>query len=214
MSKSMAGSAKKVFAQVPVINPAVDSHATSTGSLHTSIKRNLVLQPAHNTARGSPLKAERRRLNPASVRKRPAYQTDTTETVDATVVANAKLLRELRQMGARTASIHASGKTKGKTSKGVSSRTGPTELSQTPVLVNATADGAPLPNTQGSVQVYGSGGRWPTDSVDEPSWSEEQQDDIWITSDEERNKSSRRVYGSKDQPLVKPPGHDWAPMAP
>ena len=195
MSKSKAGSAKKMFAQMPIINPAVDSHATSSGSVHTSIKRNLALRPAHSTARGSPLKAERRRLNPASVRKRPTYKTDTTETVDATVVANAKLLRELRQMGARTASIHASGKTKGKASKDVSSRTESKELSQTPVPVNATVVGAPLPETQSNVQVYGSGGRWPTDSVDEPSWSEEQQDDIWITSDEERNKSSRRVYG-------------------
>jgi hypothetical protein len=104
-------------------------------------------------------------------------------------------LRELRQMGARTASIHASGKTKGKASKDVSSRPESKELSQTPVPVNATVVGAPLPETQSNVQVYGSGGRWPTDSVDEPSWSEEQQDDIWITSDEERNKSSRRVYG-------------------
>lgn len=180
---------------MPIINPSVDSHATSSGSVHTSIKRNLALQPIHSTARGSPLKAERRRASPASIRKRPTYQTDTTETADATVVANAKLLRELRQMGARTASIHASGKTKSKASKDVSSKTESKKLSQTLVPVNATAVGTSLPDTQGNVQVYGSGGRWPTDSVDESSWSEEQQDDIWITSDEERNKSFRRVYG-------------------
>ncbi|GAB7326085.1 hypothetical protein MBLNU13_g10110t2 [Cladosporium sp. NU13] len=195
MSKSKPESARKVFAQMPVINPELDSHATSSGSVNTSIKRNLALRPAHSMARNSPLKAERRRLNSASVRKRPTYQTDTTETVDASVVANAKLLRELRQMGARTASIQASGKTKGKASKDVSSRTEPKELSRPPAPVSATVVDPPLPETQGNVQVYGSGGRWPTDSIDEPSWSEEQQDDIWITSDEERNKSSRRVYG-------------------
>lgn len=195
VSKSMPGSAKKVFSRTPIINPEVDSHATSSGSVHTNIKRNLALRPTHSTARGSPLKAERRRLNPASVRKRPTYQTDTTETVDASIVANAKLLRELRQMGARTAGIHASGKTKGKASKDVNSRTEPRELSRTLVPLDATLAGPQLPEKQCSLQVYGSGGRWPTDSVDAPSWSEEQQDDIWITSDEERNKSSRRVYG-------------------
>ena len=185
LSKSKPESAKKVFAQMPVMDPAVDSHTTSSGAVHTSTKRDLALRPVHSTARGSPLKAERRRLNPASVRKRPRYQTNNTETVDATVVANAKLLRELRQMGARTSSIHASGKMKGKESKGVDSTKGSTELFQP----------QPVSQTQGNVQVYGSGGRWPTDSIDEPSWSEEQLDDIWITSDEDCNKSSRRVYG-------------------
>ena len=73
----------------------------------------------------------------------------------------------------------------------MSSRTEPKKLSQTLVPVNATAVGTSLPDTQGNVQVYGSDGRWPTDSVDEPSWSEEQQDDIWITSDEERNKATQ-----------------------
>jgi len=191
MSASKAGSVRKGLAQVPMLTPAVDSHATSSSSLHTSIKRNVALRPIHSTARGSPLKAERRRLNPASARIRRTYRTDSTETVDATVVANAKLLRELRQMGARTASIHASGKVK----KDVTLRAGSTKQSQTPVPVKATAAGTSTPGAQGSVQVYGSGGRWPTNSVDEPSWSDEQQDDIWITSDEERNKSSRRIYG-------------------
>lgn len=41
-------------------------------------------------------------------------------------------------------------------------------------------------------QIFGTDGRWPTDSVDEESWSDEHQDDIWITSDEERKKTSRR----------------------
>jgi hypothetical protein len=67
--------------------------------------------------------------------------------------------------------------------------------SQTPLTHRATVVGTPLTEAQAKLQVFGMGGRWPTDSVDEPSWSEEQQDDIWITSDEERNKSSRRIYG-------------------
>jgi hypothetical protein len=192
---SKAGSVKKMLAQVPIMNPAVDSHATSSSSIHTGVMRNVALRPAHSTTRGSPLKAERRRFNPASTRIRRTYRTDTTETVDASVVANAKLLRELRQMGARTASIHASGKTKGKAPLGASSRAGNTEQSQTPIPGKAAVLGASLQETACTVEVYGSGGRWPTDSVDEPSWSEEQQDDIWITSDEERNKSSRRIYG-------------------
>jgi hypothetical protein len=195
MSASKTGSTRKGLVPVPIMNPAVDSHATSSSSIHTGIKRNVALRPAHSTTRGSPLKAERRRFNPASTRIRRIYRTDTTETVDASVVANAKLLRELRQMGARTASIHASGKISGKATKDMSSRAGNAEQSQTPVPVKAAVVDASPQEAPSNVQVYGSGGRWPTDSVDEPSWSEEQQDDIWITSDEERNKSSRRIYG-------------------
>ena len=199
MSKSRAGSAKKALAQRPVLNLAADSHATSSSSIHTGSKRHAALRPTNGTVRGSPLKADRRRSNPASAHIRRTYRTDSTETVDPTVVANAKLLRELRQMGARTASIHASGNIKSNASKHVNSRAGneakDSEQHQTPVPAKATVVGSPLLEAQGNVQVYGSGGRWPTDSVDEPSWSEEQQDDIWITSDEERNKSSRRIYG-------------------
>jgi hypothetical protein len=194
-SASKTGSVKRMLAHVPIMNPVVDSYATSSSSTHTGVKQNVALRPAHSTRRGSPLKNERRKINPASTRIRRTYRTDTTGTVDASVVANAKLLRELRQMGARTASIHASGKINGKATKDMSSRVGSTDQSQTPVPGTATAVGASLQEAAGRVQVYGSGGRWPTDSVDEPSWSEEQQDDIWITSDEERNKSSRRVYG-------------------
>jgi WD40 repeat protein len=195
MSKLGAGSAKTALTQPPVLTPAIDSHATSSGSIHTGAKRNVAVRSAHSTARGSPLKAERRRPNPASVRKRRMYRTDSAETVDPTVVANAKLLRELRQMGARTATIHEGAATKSNASTNVSPVARNAEQSRIPAIPKTAVVGALPTQAQVQTQVYGSGGRWPTDSVDEPSWSDEQQDDIWITSDEERNKSSRRIYG-------------------
>ena len=195
ISRSKAGSVKKTLTQGPVFPPALDSHATSSGSIHTGVKRDVTVRSTHSAARGSPLKSERRRLNPASVRKRRTYRTDSVETIDPTVVANAKLLRELRQMGARTANVHEGTATNGKASRDMDSKARDEERSQTLLTPRATANAALTKETQSGLQVFGSGGRWPTDSVAEPSWSEEQQDDIWITSDEERNKFSRRIYG-------------------
>ena len=202
MSKSKVGSEKKATIQGPVLTPLVDSHATSSSSIHTGVKRNVAVRSAHSTARGSPLKAEKRRLVPASVRKRRTYRTDSVETVDPTVVANAKLLRELRQMGARTATAHEGSVTKNKSTKNASSVARHVKQSQPPTPHKVMVVDAPHAKAQGKMQVFGSGGRWPTDSVDEPSWSEEQQDDIWITSDEERNKFARRVYGI-DRPAAR-----------
>lgn len=186
-------SARKASAQVPVLTSTIDSHATSSGSIHTGIKRTVAFRSAHGTALGSPLKPERRRLNPASVRKRDMYRTDSISAVDATVIANAKLLRELRQMGARTTNAHRLGVSKGNASRDANQ--GAIGPKGSHVHSSATAVTTSHSEAESHVSVYGSGGRWPTDSVDEPSWNEEQQDDIWITSDEERNKSSRRIYG-------------------
>lgn len=188
--------AKALSSQAPILLPTTDSsHATSSGSIHKGVKRSVQFQSPRRLAKSSPLKAERRRLNPASVRQRFADRTESVDVVDPTVIANARLLRELRQMGARTASAHKSGITKGYGSRDARKTEVLRGQSQAHTPSKSTGTAQLHPESQASVHVYGSGGRWPTDSVNEPSWSEEQQDDIWITSDEERSKSSRRIYG-------------------
>jgi WD40 repeat protein len=189
--KPKAGMITSSLSQAPILLPTLDSHATSSSSIHTGVKRSVQFRSPQSTAKGSPLKSERRRLNPASVRRQATHRTDSGEIVDATVVSNARLLRELRQMGARTANAHAAGITKSYKSGDSQRREVRPERLQAPVR-EKIIESSPL---HPGVQVYGPGGRWPTDSVDEPSWSEEQQDDIWITSDEERKTSSRRIHG-------------------
>lgn len=179
------------------LSPTVtDSHATSSSSVPAGIKRNVQFRSFRATALNSPLRSERRRLNAASTYKRNASRADSGEAVDATVAANARLLRDLRQMGARTETLHAGGVLSGCASKIAKSADVNTIQSQQ-LLPSQASKPEPLHvEPQGEVEIYGPGGRWPTDSVDEPSWSEEQQDDIWITSDEERNnKSTRRIHG-------------------
>jgi WD40 repeat protein len=189
--KSKADTVASSLSQAPILLPTLDSHATSSSSIHTGVKRSVQFRSPQSTAKGSPLKAERRRPNPASVRRQVTHRTDSGEILDATVVSNARLLRELRQMGARTANAHAGGITKSYKSGDSQRREVRPERLQAPMREKAIVS----PPLHPEVQVYGPGGRWPTDSVDEPSWSEEQQDDIWITSDEERKTSSRRIHG-------------------
>jgi WD40 repeat protein len=189
--KSTTDMAKSSLSRPPILLPTVDSHAPSSSSIHTGIKRSVQFRSPQSIAKGSPLKTERRRLQPASVRKQIIHRTDSREVVDTTVVSNARLLRELRQMGARTANAYTGGITKSYESRDPKRREVRPEQLQAPVRIKAI-ESSPL---HPDVQVYGPGGRWPTDSVDEPSWSEEQQDDIWITSDEERHVSSRRIHG-------------------
>jgi WD40 repeat protein len=191
--KPTTNMAKSSLSRPPILLPTVDSHATSSSSIHTGVKATVQFRSPQSIAKGSPLKAERRRLNPASVRRQVTHRADSGGIVDETVVSNARLLRELRQMGARTANAHGGGITKSYESRDLKRRELRPVRLQAPLGTEAIESSSLHPE----VHVYGPGGRWPKDSVDEPSWSEEQQDDIWITSDEERDRSSRRIHGTE-----------------
>jgi WD40 repeat protein len=177
----------------PVLSPPVDSHATSSSSVHTGIKCNVQFRSPQNTAKGSPLRPERRKSNPASARKQNMHRADSGEIMDS--VTNARLLRELRQMGARTSSTHSGGVTKRYAARDTMAKEVRPAPIQAAVRSKETASRQLHPELRPGAQIYGPDGRWPTDSVDDASWSEEQHDDIWITSDEENNESLRRIYG-------------------
>jgi WD40 repeat protein len=177
-------------ARTPKLLPTVESHATSSESTAGTVrtKRHVQLRSAHVTNRGSPLKSERRRIDRGSVRKPAIRRTDGAEVVDATVAANARLLRDLRLMSTKSGNAQAGSVLQGYASK--ASKKGRPGVDG-PQSVGARND-APQQRQPIVTQVFGTGGRWPTDSVDEESWSDEQQDDIWITSDEERKQTTRR----------------------
>jgi WD40 repeat protein len=180
-------------ARTPKLLPTVESHATSSESTAGTVrtKRHVQLRSAHATKRGSPLKSERRRIDRGSVRKPAIRRTDGAEVVDATAAANARLLRDLRLMSTKSCNAQAGSVLQGyasKTSKkGRPGVDGPQSVGARNLSTDAPQQKQPI-----VTQVFGTGGRWPTDSVDEESWSDEQQDDIWITSDEERKQTTRR----------------------
>lgn len=190
--ESKNGTAMVSSARTPKLLPTVDSHATSSASTAGTVrtKRHVQLRSAHATKRGSPLKTERRRIDRGSVRKPDIRRTDGAEAVDATIAANARLLRDLRLMSTKSGNAQA-----GSVLQGYASRESKKERRRLDVPQNigvAISTDAPQQRQPIETQVFGCGGRWPTDSVDEESRSDEQQDDIWITSDEERKQTTRR----------------------
>ena len=176
--ESKNGTAMVSSARTPKLLPTVDSHATSSASTAGTVrtKRHVQLRSAHATKRGSPLKTERRRIDRGSVRKPDIRRTDGAEVVDATVSANARLLRDLRLMSTKSGNAQA-----GSVLQGYASRESKTARRGLDVPQNigiAISTDAPQQRQPIETQVFGCGGRWPTDSVDEESWSDEQQDDI------------------------------------
>lgn len=187
------GSRVLLSSRTPRLCPT-DSHATSSGSIsvHASGKKGVQFKASSARFRSSPLKTDRRKHDAESVRGREVLRTDKVEVVDATTAANAKLLRDLRQMS--TKSGHPQGGSvlqSYASSQSKEAKRSSKQPESAPVLT-------PMPRSRQDqrqpleTHVYGAGGRWHTDSIDEPSWNDEQQDDIWITSDEDRRRPSRR----------------------
>jgi len=195
-SKGLAQSNKETAivssARTPKLLPPVDSHATSSVSTDGTVrtKRHVQLRSAHATKRGSPLKTERRRIDRGSIRKPDIRRTDGAEAVDATTTANARLLRDLRLMSTTSGNAQAGSVLQGYASRQFKKETRGLDVPQNIGLAISTD--APYQRQPIETQVFGTGGRWPIDSVNEESWSDEHQDDIWITSDEERNQTTRR----------------------
>jgi hypothetical protein len=191
--ESKNGTATVSSSRTPKLLPTVESHATSSGSAPETVrtKRNVQIRSAHAAKRASPLKSEWRRIDRGSVRKPAIRRTEGPEVVDATIAANAKLLRDLRLMSTKSGNAQAGSVLQGYASK--ASKTGRLGVDG-PQSVRARFVSTDAPQQRQPIvtQVFGTGGRWPTDSVDEESWSNGQQDDIWITSDEERKQTSRR----------------------
>jgi WD40 repeat protein len=192
LADSKNGTAIVSSARTPKLLPTVDSHATSSGSTPETAKakRHAQLRSAHAFKRGSPLKNERRRIDRGSIRKPDIRRTDGAEAVDATVAANARLLRDLRLMTTKSGNAQAGSVLQGYGSN--ESKKGRRGVDAPRNIGVAISTDAPHQRQPIETQVFGTGGRWPTDSVDEESWSDEQQDDIWITSDEERKQTTRR----------------------
>jgi len=196
LAEQKTGTAVTASSRTPKLLPTVDSHATSLGSTTkiAGTRRHAQLRSSHATKRGSPSKTERRRVDPGSVRKRDTRQTGGVEAVDATVAANARLLRDLRLMSTKSGNAQTGSVLQGYASKGHKDGKrgldGPDNDVQTEARV--PSKGPTQQRQPVETQVFGTGGRWPTDSVNEDSWSDQHQEDIWITSDEERKQSSRR----------------------
>jgi hypothetical protein len=192
LAESKKGTAIVSSSWKPRLLPIVDSHATSSASTAGTVKtkRHVQLRSAHATKRGSPLKTERRRIDRGSVRKPDISRTDGAEIVDPTIAANARLLRDLRLMSTKSGNAQAGSVLQGYASKepkkGRRGLDGSQNIGARVITTDAPQQRQPI-----EIQVFGTGGRWPTDSVNEESWSDEHQDDIWITSDEER-KTTRR----------------------
>lgn len=198
----------------PKLLPTASSHGTSseTMTIYTAGKRGVQFKPSSAASKSSPLKTERRKVVPRSVRKREHARNEGTEVLDGTAAANAKLLRDLRRMNVESANPHAGSVLQSYASSG---------RKQGKLPLRDLREVAPVPISQSSghetqqpvkTKMFGRDGQWPTDSVEEPSWSEEQEDDIWITSDEERKRSSSRrhylsqkqVAGQESRPDVEP----------
>jgi len=180
--------------RTPKLFPTVDSHATSSGSATevASIKRPVQLRSVQAIKRGSPLKTERRRIVPGSIRKREALRNDRVE-VDAATTANARLLRDLRLMSTKSGNAQTGSVLQGYASKGPQDGRRTFDGSHNNMEKAGTSSLSPKHQIKPiETRVFGTGGRWPTDSVDEDSWTDEHHDDIWITSDEERKQKSRR----------------------
>jgi len=170
--------------------------------------KNVLYKPRRASSRISPLKTKHPRASMSSQRAMTAdvsRSSDITEHLDATGAANARLLRDSRQMNAKSAGAHAgsilqSYAGKSKQAEQPSSQAQPQNGQQAPRQVALQPQqqvSVPQPPRQPvQTHVFGPGGRWPTDSVDESSWDDAfDQEDIWITSDEEHHyRSSARRH--------------------
>lgn len=185
----------------PTLGASVESQDTSSQTVNSTITGRLGLQfrSNHAPSRSSPLKTERRKANPRSARKMEPFRRPSSEAIDASAAANARLLRDLRQMNTKSTNPHAGSLLQGYGSSvkktGKQHVTGQESKSQQPASLYQQAI---------HTQTYGPTGRWPTDSADERSLSDDQQeDDIWITSDEERKRSSSRRHRLFQRPLAR-----------
>lgn len=189
----------------PKLLPTTSGHGASseTMTIYTAGKRGVQFKPSNAASKSSPLKTERLKVAPRSVRNREQARSDGTEVLQGTAAANAKLLRDLRRMNIESANPHAGSVLQSYASSG---------KKQGKLPLPDLREVAPIPISQSSsnepqqpvkTKIYGRDGQWPTDSVEEPSWSEEQEDDIWITSDEERKRSSSRRHHLFQKPVAR-----------
>lgn len=186
--------ATKTVSSPPKPLLAPESHATSSDTTHPTATGVSVVPkiPGRSPLRPSPLKTERRRANLRSVHKRMPVRSESVENVDATAAANARLLRDLRQMSMKSATPSSGSVLQGYAStsnRKSQRRPGVEQLGDQRKVMQKASEPAQAPV---ATHVYGPEGRWPTDSIDQSSSSDWQEDDIWITSDEERKNSSRR----------------------
>lgn len=185
----------------PTLSARVGSQDTSSETINgnTSGRRGVQFRPTHAPSRSSPLKTDRRKVIPRSARKREPFRRPSSEAIDASAAANARLLRDLRQMNTRSTNPHAGSLLQGYGSSAKKHTKQPHTRSEPNTHQSAAISQQPV-----HTQMFGLTGRWPTDSADEPSLSDDQQeDDIWITSDEERKRSSLRRHRLFQRPLAR-----------
>lgn len=171
----------------------VVGHSSDSRPLRPSPRKNVQFKPRKAASGISPLKAKRPQAGTRSQRGPPADASRSNkmpEQLSATAAANARLLRDLHQMNAKSAGAHAGSILQSYAGQSKSLEQAPRQAAPQQATV------AQPPRLPVQTHIYGRGGRWPTDSVDESSWDDAPaEDDIWITSDEERHhRSSARRH--------------------
>ncbi|KAM0715824.1 hypothetical protein Q7P37_008338 [Cladosporium fusiforme] len=189
----------------PKLEATVGSLDTSSDTVTCNQvgKRGSPFRSNHAPTKSSPLKTERRKASQRSVRKREPFRRPSLDHTDASAVANARLLHDLRQMSAKSTNSHTGSVLQAYASSAKKEGKRPVHKQNTDVQEigprSATELHQPI-----HTQMYGPDGRWPTDSANEPSLSDEhQEDDIWITSDEERKRSSSRRNRLFQRPVAR-----------